>query len=277
MAGVPDDLDEYDFGNEELISMCMKEIGSEGFDCASVDLLLQMGRDGEIDTVADVLGNLAGKGRPDWAAEISKMFMGVSGTRSSEPDYAVVASVLTYLVDQGHTDWAHIICRHLLVMQKQGSADCYDLAFVLGHMVKQRRAEQGGKILYAIYSDETPEGHCYHTLVPVILGTLIDYQHMDWALELSKQLCYVDGDKEIDYSVLGWCMTQHVEMARPDWAGQLCQTLKSAGLKWYNEAQMLGSVEQWSHPGLVQAIRECMVQQPGAKAAAPGGPNGGPK
>jgi hypothetical protein len=45
-------------------------------------------------------------------------------------------------------------------------------------------------------------------LVPYVLGTLIDQGQVPWALEVSKQLMYADGDQSIDYSALGWAMSQ---------------------------------------------------------------------
>jgi hypothetical protein len=37
---------------------------------------------------------------------------------------------------------------------------------------------------------------------------LIDQGQVPWALEVSKQLMYADGEQSIDYSALGWAMSQ---------------------------------------------------------------------
>ena len=147
--------DEFDCGNEEFAEMVFQELSSgEGFDCTSVDVLLGMARDGEIDTVGDVLGYLATKGQPNWAAEIAKILMGTSSSSQNpkdQPDYAVLASVMTYLVDQGAAgiESAHRIAKFLLVMRPHNTgADCFDLSEVIGHMAKQRKAPQGSKVLF---------------------------------------------------------------------------------------------------------------------------------
>ena len=184
-----ENYEEYDVGgdNDILIQSLTSEIGGQdGFDCASVDVMLRMARfdllacfigsdrkrccngrmadphsprlphattfrDGEIDAVGDILGALVAAGHADWSGEILRMTMlsGQEGTPKGggDPDYAISAAVLTYLVDMGHLEWARNMCPHVLVYQKDAPADCYDLAFTLGHMVKSRKAKQAAQVL----------------------------------------------------------------------------------------------------------------------------------
>jgi hypothetical protein len=41
-----------------------------------------------------------------------------------------------------------------------------------------------------------------------LLGLLLDQGQAAWAVELSKQLMYADGEQSIDYSAMGWALAQ---------------------------------------------------------------------
>lgn len=48
-----ENFDEYEVGNEGLVATCLEELQAEGMECASVELLLRMAKEGEQDEVAD--------------------------------------------------------------------------------------------------------------------------------------------------------------------------------------------------------------------------------
>lgn len=58
-----------------------------------------MYRDGEFDSVGDILGALVTASHANWAGEILRMTMVSSHAAGSDPDYAISAAVLTYLID----------------------------------------------------------------------------------------------------------------------------------------------------------------------------------
>ena len=122
------------------------------------------------------------------------------------------------------------------------------------------------QVLFAIYADDTPEGLAYATLVPFILGTLLDNKHADWVTELSKNLFYADGtDKSIDFSVMGWVLGQHaVQFNRPDWAACICSELRAQSLAWYEEKVLLDAVgEQCGDFSVPHVIASILQQPPG--------------
>ncbi|EFJ49451.1 hypothetical protein VOLCADRAFT_104326 [Volvox carteri f. nagariensis] len=130
--------------------------------------------------------------------------------------------------------------------------DCYDVSFILGSMVPEGAAESAGRVLFALYSSESPEDSAAsQTLVPFILGTLVDHNRSGWAVELSKQLMYTTleeieaGLGDYDYSVLGWCMAQMVWYGRADWAARLCLELERQQLDWFNTQELLGAIAGW--------------------------------
>jgi hypothetical protein len=66
-----------------------------------------------------------------------------------------------------------------------------DVSFILGSMVPEGAAESAGRVLFALYSTDTnDDSAASQTLVPFILGTLLDHNRAGWAVELAKQLMY---------------------------------------------------------------------------------------
>lgn len=58
-------------------------------------------------------------------------------------------------------------------------------------MVPEEAAESAGRLLFALYSASSGEDcAASQTLVPFILGTLVDHGRCGWAAELGKQLMY---------------------------------------------------------------------------------------
>eukprot|EP00967_Tisochrysis_lutea_P012028 scaffold13533_cov20-Tisochrysis_lutea.AAC.1 len=52
---------------------------------------------------------------------------------------------------------------------------------------------------------------CTQGGIPYLLGSLVDLQHIDWVVELSKYLMLNDDDyggSPVDFTVMGWCMAQ---------------------------------------------------------------------
>lgn len=132
-------------GSEDLVQSCLQDLANEGFDCASVDLLMRMAADGDVLDLADVLGGLVAAKHPQDAGEILRMIM-FSGNKSAktEPDYATAAGILSLMVER-NLDAARQISPYLLVYQQQGP-DCYDVAFTIGHMVKARKGRQAAQV-----------------------------------------------------------------------------------------------------------------------------------
>ena len=109
-----------------------------------------------------------------------------------------------------------------------------------------------------MYSDESPQGQNFKSLVPCLLGTLIDFQHADWALALVQQLCIGMGRGPPDYGPAGWCLAQHVYFGRPDWAAVICNGFLSDRAAWYNQGAMMQSVASWGGDGYAQQIMNSM-------------------
>ncbi len=129
------------------------------------------------------------------------------------------------MVDGGNLTSAIDILKFLLVPRAnsggngngQGMLDCYDFATVLGTMVQEKKAESAGRILFSLFSDtQAEDSQAAQTLVPFVLGTLIDQGRSEWSVELAMQLMYTTieeieaGSDEYDYSVTGWCLAQMV-------------------------------------------------------------------
>lgn len=183
--------------------------------------------------------------------------------KGKEPDYSTVAQVFAYLIDMGHLDAAYEVGKFVLDLKDNGQGgnffDCYDISFVAGNMIKLKKCEQAGQLLYKFYCEDTEEARLYQSLVPFILGTLLDYSQPAWALELSKQLMYADGDREIDYSVLGWAMAQMVYYGRADWAAKVCDDLKAQKLAWYDQKQLLDAIASWGDHTYSQTVANFMT------------------
>ncbi|KAF5832398.1 hypothetical protein DUNSADRAFT_11730 [Dunaliella salina] len=259
--------------NEDDIAVSVyDEIEEAGFDVPMVELLLDEASDGQIDLMGDVLIYLVKKDHADWAAELCRMLVHRTTADGSklEPDYHVISSVLSYIVDQQQADAARKVCSFILVLKHddQGANyfDCSDLAFLLGNMVHHKHAKQASEIIYSFYCDDSNEGRMYHGGIPYILGSLVDLQHTDWVLELSKCLMQNDDDyggSPVDYAVMGWCLAQMVTEGRPDWAAAICEGLRSARLPWFQLQGLMEAVAAWSDYSHVQAIASMMEETPG--------------
>ena len=278
---------EYDVGNAELVSEMVQDIEASGYDCASVDLLLRLAKDGDLESLADILSGLVSHQHPEWAGDLLKMVM----QRGAEPDYVTPAFVLTYMVDTNPVG-AHKLCPHLLVYQQHGP-DCYDLALTLGHMAKSYKATQAAKVcavlpkpvkcgrhavhrpaqtltlpsfnpcllqlMLALYRDDSAQGQNLKALVPFLLGTLIDFKHADWAASIVESMCTVAGRSQPDYAAAGWCLAQQVFYQRSDWAASLCSGLQRQHSAWYNHSSMMQSVASVGGDGYVQSIMAAMA------------------
>jgi hypothetical protein len=46
--------------------------------------------------------------------------------------------------------------------------------------------------------------------IPFLLGSLVDFQQTQWAVELAERLMYDEEDygADVDYTIVGWCMSQ---------------------------------------------------------------------
>ena len=128
------------------------------------------------------------------------------------------------------------------------------------------------QILQRNYDDETASD--FKSLVPCLLGTLIDWEQIGWATELLQQLCVTNGvDAGPEYSTAGWCLAQHVYFGRPDWAAIICSSLRQHPPVWYSEAGIMQSVGSWGGEGYIHEIVKCMAHGP--PAAAHGAPHSG--
>ncbi|GFR48811.1 hypothetical protein Agub_g10762 [Astrephomene gubernaculifera] len=275
---------------ESFVELLLEEVRTEGLDCPSVQMLVEMAKSGDNDTVADALSFLIEAGAPDKAASCLRHIMAsthkpdpsnarsagasgegggpiaaaasaaTSGSPSGKPDaldYAIAGKVLNRLVELGSLSEAQDLLKFMLVPRDTDRGrgkmlDCYDVALILGAMVPEGAAESAGRVLFALYSSEAgDDSAASQTLVPFILGTLLDHERAGWAAELGKQLMYTTleeieaGAGDYDYSVLGWCLAQMVWYGRADWAARLCLELERQQLEWYNTQEMLGSVAGW--------------------------------
>lgn len=251
-------------------------------------------------------------GSPDQAANIIRRFMKAAPSSSSsgngvpssspaapgpnsngasqqgqKPDYSRPALILARMIDSGNLAVAQDIAKFLLVARTRTNTggpvlgkmlDCYDLSMVLGGMARESKADSAGRLLYALYSEQSEDSQAAQTLVPFVLGTLIDHAHADWAVELGKELMYSSvediesGSEEHDYSVLGWCLAQMVWFGRADWAAKLCLELEGQHLEWYEHGCLMDSVAGWGDPSYSQTIINFM--RDGARG---GGGGGGPR
>ena len=81
---------------EDFVDNLYNEIIELGFDAPSVDMLLEMARDGEYLSVTEILNDLINEDHSDWAAEICKRVTPPDGTTG--PDHATVAILVGTLV-----------------------------------------------------------------------------------------------------------------------------------------------------------------------------------
>uniref|UniRef100_A0A7S3QSD5 Uncharacterized protein n=1 Tax=Dunaliella tertiolecta TaxID=3047 RepID=A0A7S3QSD5_DUNTE len=268
--------------NEDDIAVSVyEEINEEGFDVPMVDLLLDEATDGQIDLMGDVLIHLVKKDHADWAAELCRMLIHrtTADGYKPEPDYHVITNVLSYMVDMQQVEAARKVCSFILVLkdndQGAGYFDCSDLALLLGNMVHYKHAKQAADIIYSFYCDESSEGRLYHGGIPYLLGSLVDLQHIDWVVELSKYLMLNDDDyggSPVDFTVMGWCMAQMVTAGRADWAATICEGLRAERLPWFQLPHLLEAVAAWSDFSYVQAIGSLMEETPGPSIAHPAQP-----
>ncbi|KAG2501646.1 hypothetical protein HYH03_000150 [Edaphochlamys debaryana] len=333
-------------GGEGFADLLLKEVNDEGLECGSVQMLVEMAKSGDSDTVADALSYLVEAGAPDKAAGCLRKIMGGSATPAPAPapggpkppplDYAAAAKVLNRLVELGWRPPDVLAAGHAvprcpgLALHKTSQAprggeraplaelvelgslteaqellkfmlvaretdrgrgkmlDCYDVSLILGAMVPEDAADSAGKLLYALYSTEGgDDAAASQTLVPFILGTLLDHDRVAWAVELGKQLMYTTleeieaGGGEYDYSVLGWCLAQMVWYGRADWSARLCADLERQNLEWYSTQDMLHAVAGWGDPSYSMTIENFMRDMrrkeggPGPGPSGPPGPYGG--
>eukprot|EP00198_Chlamydomonas_reinhardtii_P002573 XP_001691909.1 predicted protein [Chlamydomonas reinhardtii] len=255
-------------GCEDFAELLLGEVtGPEGMDGGSVQMLIEMAKSGDIDTVADTLSYLVEAGAPDKAAACLRRLMAGSkpadGAAAAAPaagaiasaapapapaaskpaplNYSIAAKVVNRLVELGSLTEAQELLKFMLVARETDSpAAPPNVSRVLGAMVPEDAADSAGRILFALYSSDSDEdGAASQTLVPFILGTLLDHEQLDQAVELGKQLMYTTleeidaGQGEYDYSVLGWCMAQMVWYGRADWAAKLSVALeKEDDIDW---------------------------------------------
>ncbi|GAX84595.1 hypothetical protein CEUSTIGMA_g12016.t1 [Chlamydomonas eustigma] len=263
-----ENFEDFDTGDSDyLVNELKHELSTEGFDCASVDLILRMARDGEIESVGDVLGSLAAAGHPYWSGQILRMTIwpdDKTDEKRGEPNYFTASGVLSYLIDMGQTTSARNMCPHILVSQPQGP-DCYDLSFIVGNMVSANKSKQAAKLMLSLYSDESKEGQQYRPLLPCMLGTMIDFGQPGWASEIIKSLC-VDShtsttpEVQPDYSTAGWCLAQTMVFGRADWACSIVHQLRSQQPAWYHETALINQVRAWGGDRCVQDLTSYLMQ-----------------
>lgn len=274
----PDEFEIPGEGATWLAEVVIREMTTDGIDCASVELLVRMARatdaSAELEEFAEVLGIMS-KGHPEKAGEVLRIAL----SSSSEPDYTMAAGVLSQMA----TSEVLKIYPHL-ISYAAGGPDCYDLSMILGHMQYSGKAKQAAQVLMGIYLDDTPQGQNYKSLVPCMLGTLVDNSYTDSASDLVVQLILsqsqgqpaASGDQPApDYVTGGWCLAQHVFFGRPDWAAAILTFLRQQrpGV-WYNEVALLESVASWGGENYRRDILSCLA---GGRPGPPGGGGGVPR
>lgn len=308
--------------NEESFAEALyKEVASSGTSAPMVEMLLDMASVDapDYDTIADAVGFVAEMGSPDLAAAIIRRFLkaadptaptggvgpsapspsgqsaaSAEGGNSSRGGYSKPALILSRMVDGGNLTSAIDILKFLLVphgssgsssgnSNGQGMLDCYDFSMVLGTMVQEKKSESAGRILFALFSEtQSEDSKAAQTLVPFVLGTLIDQGRSDWTVEMAMQLMYTTieeieaGSDEYDYSVTGWCLAQMVWFGRADWAARVCLDLQQHAVEWYDHAAMMESVANWGDRSYSQTIINFMKQD-GSSAGGGGGRGHGPR
>lgn len=251
---------------DDFVVVLCNEIREDGFRCASVDMLMEMADSGELSTVGDVLGGLVDEGRPDWAAELCRRIMTPSRKEEGDYDYATVAGVIGHLVDTDYIETAFEICKKLLIPKDvNGGAvfDCFDVSFIIGSMVDIGHPEWAGQLCYYMYSGAgNNEDNNYETLLPFVLGTLIDFQRLTWAYEIAQQL--LNPGEEfggVDYQTLGWALAQTVWFGRADWAALICDELLSNKLEWFDLKDLMDGVEVCGDSSYSQTILNFMKKR----------------
>ncbi|GLI67954.1 hypothetical protein VaNZ11_012286 [Volvox africanus] len=280
---------------DSFVELLLQEVKSNDLSSPSVQMLVEMAKSGDSDTVADALSYLVEAGAPDKAAACLRQIMsheqktaqssaiapngsdtnagpipGNTSDKTKALDYALAGRILNRLIELGSITEGQDIIKFMLVARDTDRGrgkmlDCYDASFILGTMVPEGAAESAGRILFALYSSDSGEDSAAsQTLVPFILGTLVDHNRSAWAVELSKQLMYTTleeieaGAGEYDYSVLGWCMAQMVWYGRADWAARLCVELDRQQLDWFNTQELLGAVASWGDVSYSMTIANFM-------------------
>ncbi|GLC40647.1 hypothetical protein PLESTB_000036900 [Pleodorina starrii] len=268
---------------DSFVELLLQEVRGADLNCPSVQMLVEMAKSGDSDTVADALSYLVEAGVPDKAADCLRQIMAHARSATTQPgaavhnggdaspgqppatggdkpeplDHALAARILNRIIELGSISEGQELVKFMLVARDTDRGrgkmlDCYDVSFILGSMVPENAADSAGRILFALYSSDSGEDSAAsQTLVPFILGTLVDHNRWAWAVELSKQLMYTTleeieaGVGEYDYSVLGWCMAQMVWYGRADWAARICLELEREQLDWFSTQELLASVAGW--------------------------------
>eukprot|EP00955_Chlamydomonas_euryale_P089018 364429-Chlamydomonas_euryale.AAC.16 len=91
-----------------------------------------------------------------------------------------------------------------------------------------------------------------------MLGSLVDWQHADWAAQIVWQLCAPTRSTQLQYTTAGWCLAQHVFFGRPDWAAGIVLTLAQQQPPGYTQEKLLQAVSQESDPSFTQHIVEAL-------------------
>ncbi|KXZ55699.1 hypothetical protein GPECTOR_2g1249 [Gonium pectorale] len=223
-----------------------------------------MAKSGDFDTAADALSYLIEAGAPDKAASCLRRIMArtdqpaPSGNATPLPlDYAIAGKIINRLIELNSLSEAQDLIKFLLVARDTDRGrgkmlDCYDVSFILGYMVPEGASESAGRVLFALYSsDSGDDSAASQTLVPFILGTLLDHDRLGWAAELAKQLMYT---------------TLEVWYGRADWAARLCVELESQRLDWFSTQDVLRSVTNWGDQSYSSTIYNFMQEARGKAA-----------
>lgn len=256
--------------SDDFAETLCQEIQQDGFDCAAVDILIEMANTGELSTVGDVLASLVEQEQPDWAAELCRRIMTPSGSDKNF-DYSTVAGVIGHLVELGmveerYMEAAFEICKHLLIPKDLYGGpvyDCFDVSFIIGSMVELKRPEWAGQLCYYMYAGYgDTEDNKYQTLLLFVLGTLIDFCRPLWAYEICVQLLNPGEEYGgVDYSTLGWVLAQSVWFGRSDWAAAICDELLTRNIEWFKLKLLLDAVEVWGDSTYSQNILNFMKKR----------------
>ena len=117
-------------------------------------------------------------------------------------------------------------------------------------------------VCFECSGDSSTEGQNFKSLVPCLIGTLIDWHQAGWACDLVQHMCLsssavAGGPPGPDYGPAGWVLAQHVFFARPDWAACICDGIKTRPPAWYSEQSLLHSIGSWGGDDYVNQILGC--------------------
>lgn len=255
-------------GHDEVVDLIFESILDEGIDSPATGMMLQLASSGDFKACAEVISSLVDSGSAEVSGHLCKKIMAAHDGAVGQLEYSRVCHILGALVDRQQADAAYEVLRELVITPEPDAADqtafdCTNVAYLLGSMVELGHPEWAGALAYKAYSEEALSSSDLAQLLPLILGTLLDYQKQGWVVQMAQQLLYSPADgASTDYGCLGWVLAQCVWLGRADWGAAVCADLRALRESWFELHKLLDAVGHVSDASYSQAITSCMPPPP---------------